>query len=83
MKLQTNPHKSDQLWLSKEDIDQILDGGTLRVGALDIKLQIPDSEHLLCLTNKRGVIDHVSLGEPNIKLTFDGMTGNLKSAEVL
>ena len=37
----------------------------------------------LCLTYKHGSIDNISLGEPNLKLTFDGQTGQLKQAEVI
>ena len=44
-----------------------------------------DVVETLCLHRdpQRGAIDHVSLGEPNLQLTFDGQTGKLKSAEVL
>lgn len=83
MKLKTHPHMSDLLTLTREDLDRIADGEELKISALVIKLEKDDSVHELCLTNARGVIDHVSLGRPNIKLTFDGETGELKSAEVL
>jgi len=81
MKLQTHPHKSDTLWLSKEDIDHILNGVTLRAGALDVKLEIPDKKELIHVYHDQGVC--VSKDKPNLKLTFDGETGKLKSAEVL
>lgn len=38
----------------------------------------------LCIhLNKWGELDHVRLGEPNVKFTFDGETSKLKAAEVL
>ena len=83
MKLKTNPHKSDQLFLSKEDIDQILDGGTLRIGALDIKLQKPDIIDFLYLYSEENVTCTSTTIAPNLKLTFDVETGKLKSAELL
>lgn len=83
MKLKTNPHKSDQLFLSKEDIDQILDGGTLRVGALDIKLEKPDSTDFLYVYYEGNTTCTSTTVAPNLKLTFDGETGKLKSAELL
>lgn len=42
----------------------------------------PDVVEKFCLRYKHGV-DVVTFGHPNIKLTFDGETGKLKSAEVL
>ena len=83
MKLKTHPHMSDVLMLSHEDLDRINDGEELRISALIIRLEKPDQVHELCLNSARGVVDHVSLGEPNLRLTFDGETGKLKSAEVL
>ena len=44
----------------------------------------PDATYSLCLhLNKFGELDHVRLGEPNLKFTFDGETGKLKAAEVI
>ena len=46
--------------------------------------QKPDVPYCLCLhLNKWGELDHVRLGKPNLKLTFDGETGKLKAAEVI
>jgi hypothetical protein len=44
----------------------------------------PDVPYSLCLhLNTWGELDDVRLGEPNLKLTFNGETGKLKFAEVI
>jgi hypothetical protein len=43
----------------------------------------PDVVEELCLWFARGCVDRVALAEPNVRFTFDGETGKLKSAEVL
>jgi hypothetical protein len=62
---------------------RIAEGEELQVGALQIRLEKPDTVHSICVGNDRGTLTHVALGEPNLRLTFDGETGKLKTAEVL
>ena len=83
MKLKTHPHKSDLLLLSREDLARIAEGEELQVSALQIRLEKPDPVHSICVGNDRGTLTHVALGEPNLRLTFDGETNRLKTAEVI
>ena len=83
MKLQVHPHKSDLLTVTYDDLEAIKRGETLYVGALEVRLVSPDNVKDLCLSYRAGAIDHVSLGQPNLRLVFDGDTNQLKRAEVL
>ena len=83
MKLKTHPHHSDLLTITKEELEAIGRGEILSVSSLIVSLEKPDYVEELCLSYARGLIDHVSLGKPNLKLVFDGNTKQLKSAEVL
>lgn len=93
MNLKTLPHRSDLLTLTKNDLDRIAAGETLQVSALVISLEKePKPDRVFygkldepargsfslvsCFTRERDAHDKV-------KLTFDGETGTLKSAEVL
>lgn len=83
MKLRTHPHKSDLLTVTYDDLEAIKNGETLYAGALQVRLVRPDNVKDLCLSYRNGSIDHVSLGQPNLRLVFDGDTNQLKRAEVL
>lgn len=81
MKFKTHPHRSDLLTLSKEDLDKIASGEILTVGGMVIGLEKSDKTDLLSVYYDRGTC--VSTDKANLKLTFDGETGKLKSAELL
>lgn len=83
MKFKTHPHLSDHLWLSLEDMAKIQKGETLKISALNISLEKDDVIRELCLGLEYGAIFVENSKEPNVKFTFDGETGKLKSAEVL
>ena len=83
MKLRTHPHKVDLLTMTYADLEAIKNGETLYAGALQVRLVHPDKVQELCLSYRNGAIDHVSLGQPNLRLVFDGDTNELKRAEVL
>jgi len=93
MKLTTHPFKSDLLTITAEELKRIANGEELSVSALYVRLEPepkPDTEYW-CRTYEHsgGSIFTPHLLSPteaqpaNIKLTFDGETGKLKSAEVL
>lgn len=96
MKLKTHPHKSDLLTLTKGDLDRIAAGETLQVSALVIELEKEPKPDVVLYrvidlsfrpTNE-APNGFCSMGcwperASNIKLTFDGETSKLKSAEVL
>ena len=91
MKLTTHPFKSDLLTITAEELKRIANGEELSVSALYVRLETepkPDRVYYgafdvngliaidSCFTKFRDVGDQ-------IKVTFDGETGKLKSAEVL
>jgi hypothetical protein len=95
MKLTTSPFKSDVLTLTKSELKRISEGEELHVSALYIRLEeepkpdrvyygvfdiedVQSGKRILdsCFTSMEDAAD-------DIKLTFDGETGKLKSAEVL
>ena len=88
MKFKTHPHKSDLLELTQEDLNRISSGQELQVSALVIRLERepkPDQVVYPETANYRGEYGFgmtVSV-RGQLKLTFDGETGKLKSAEVL
>lgn len=86
MELTTHPFKSDTLTLTKEDLFRIERGEKLQVSALTIQLEKkPDQVVFPATASYRGENGYamtVSTKE-QLKLTFDGETGKLKSAEVL
>ena len=98
MKLKTHPHKSDSLTLTKEDLRRIETGEVLQVSALIISLEKepkPDYTDITAVyrnlnyrfENER-LKNTYTLGFApdyigDLKLTWDGTTGKLKSAEVL
>ena len=80
MRLIKNPHHSDLLALSEGDLNRLIDGERLIASGLVIEKECVDKEVF------RWVYADGSTGvcsENNIKFTFDGNTGELKSAEVL
>ena len=96
MKLKIHPHRSDLLTLTKSDLDRIAAGEILQVSALVISLEEepkPDRIEQCTLHMNLGwrhgqppegwehAHHYVEVGE--FKLTFDGNTNKLKSAEVL
>jgi hypothetical protein len=96
MKFKTHPHKSDLLTLTRDDLQDLLAGRELSVSALNIRMEEepkPDRIEQCTLHMNLGWRygqppegwDHakhfVEVGE--FKLTFDGNTNKLKSAEVL
>ena len=83
MKFKTHPHLSDRLWLSIEDMEKIKQGETLKISALNISLEVPDKTDFLYLYHDENVTCTSITAAPNLKLTFDGETGKLKSAEML
>lgn len=87
MKLKTHPHRSDLLTLTKDDLDRIAAGEILQVSALVISLEDepkPDVVRWCWATTNMGTDRFNDLdNHPNLKLTLDGETGKLKSAEVL
>ena len=93
MKLKTHPHKSDLLTLTKAELKRISEGEEMRVSALVIRLEEepkPDTEYWLRTYEHSGgsifcphLLAPTEIFPANIKLTFDGETGKLKSAEVL
>jgi hypothetical protein len=86
MKLTTHPFMSDTLTLTKEDLKLLADGNTLQASALTIKLEKKPDQVVYPATagyrDERGFSMTVSTRD-QLKLTFDGDTGKLKSAEVL
>lgn len=83
MKFKTHPHMSDHLWLSLEDMTKIQKGETLKISALNISLEKDDVVRDIHLGYGYGGVFVESAKSPNIRFTFDGETGKLKSAEVL
>ena len=96
MKLKTHPHRSDLLTLTKDDLDRIAAGEILQVSALVISLEDepkPDRVEQCTLHMNLGwrygqPPDHLTHSKHfvevgDFKLTFDGNTNKLKSAEVL
>ena len=85
MKLKTHPHRSDLLTLTKDDLDRIAAGEILQVSALVISLEDepkPDVTDCYCVQRPHLYMANPN-GSHNLKLTFDGETGKLKSAEVV
>lgn len=91
MKLTTHPFKSDLLTITAEELKRIANGEELSVSALYVRLERePKPDHVYygvfemdgsmslesCFTKLNDSGDE-------LKLTFDGETGKLKSAEVL
>jgi hypothetical protein len=93
MKFKTHPHRSDLLTLTKSDLDKIANGEILQISALVISLEPEPKPDMVyygrldeparggytlgsCFTTEQH-------GRDQLKLTFDGQTGKLKSAEVL
>lgn len=83
MKFKTHPHRSDLLTLSKADLDKIANGEILTVGGMVIGLEKPDVVKTMCLAIQYDAIFVDNNQSANIKFTFDGETGKLKSAELL
>lgn len=87
MKLKTHPHKSDLLTMTREELNELLAGKELSVSALCIRMEEepkPDIVRWCWATTNMGEAKcHEFLNRPNLKLTLDGETGKLKSAEVL
>lgn len=84
MKFTTHPFKSDTLTLSKEDMERIAGGEELKVSALVIKLEKPDTVvYPSVAISYEGNEKLQWYIKDKLKLTFDGETGELKAAEVL
>lgn len=87
MKLKTHPHKSDLLTMTRGELHELLAGKELSVSALCIRMEEepkPDVVRWIWANSKFGEKSpDYSDTPPNMKITFDGETGKLKSAEVL
>jgi hypothetical protein len=93
MKFRTHPHLSDLLTLTQADLDAIAKGQKLSIGGLNIEFEHVPKPDVHCYArilltdfNAPPRIDglgHLHGCLDNIKFTFDGETGKLKSAEVL
>lgn len=95
MKLKTHPHRSDLLTLTKSDLNRIAAGETLQVSALVISLEDepkPDLVYYGVFSTMQTRAQPFELDScftkfqdegDQIKITFDGETGKIKSAEVL
>ena len=85
MKLTTHPFKNDLLTLTREELMRIADGEEMQASALTIRLERkPDFvvyPHAASYRSETGYQQQV-LVKDQLKLTFDGETGKLKSAEV-
>lgn len=93
MNLKTHPYKSDILTITREELHELLAGKELSVSAMYVRMeeeQKPDTEYWLRTYEHSGgsifcphLLVPTEIFPANIKLTFDGNTGKLKSAEVL
>lgn len=84
MKFIPHPFKSDLLELNEEDLQSLARGNTLKVSALEIRKEKPDQVvYPQTATSWDENKKHQWFIEGKLKLTFDGETGKLKSAEVI
>ena len=85
MKLTTHPHKSDLLTMTREELNELLAGKELSVSALYIRMEEEPKPNVVTFDCVQ--VEHeeamFAIGDNNLKLTWCGETGKLKSAEVL